>query len=76
MTLHDLFIAVDAERRLDNPFVTTEGERLYKALCDEIKKPEEGTPELLDETIIHERENAFKVGFKTTIELLFSCYQW
>lgn len=72
MTLHGLFKAVDTETRLDNPFVTTEGERLYKALCVELKRTGEDTPEVLDDTITYERENAFIVGFKTAVELLFS----
>lgn len=71
MTLHELFNAVDTENRLNNPFVTTEGERLYEALCTEVKRPGEDVPELLDDTIMYEIENAFIAGFKTAVELLF-----
>ena len=73
MTLHDLFNAIDTENRLDNPFVTTEGERLYKALCTEMKRLGEDTSELLDKIMMYERKNSFVVGFKTAIELSFLC---
>lgn len=74
-----LLLEVDKGGVASNPFVTDETEQTYNNYADRfIFKTKEITKEQLDaeadfmEVIVTEREQAFRVGFKTALELIFS----
>lgn len=74
-----LLLEVDKGGVASNPFVTDETETAYNKYADRyLFKTKEVTAEQLDaeedfmEVIVTEREQAFRVGFKTALELIFS----
>lgn len=74
-----LLLEVDKGGVASNPFATDETETAYNKYADRfIFKTKEITKEQLDaeadfmEVIVTEREQAFRVGFKTALELIFS----
>lgn len=74
-----LLLEVDKGGVASNPFATDETEQTYNNYADRyIFKTKEVTAEQLDaeadfmHAIVVERENAFRIGFKTALELIFS----
>lgn len=77
-TLEKLYLAIDsAEDAQANPFETVEFQRVYENFCNK-RIETESTPvdvqneiwEEFIEVIMITRETAFKVGFKTAVELM------
>ena len=74
-----LWLEVDTGGPASNPFITDETETVYNNFVNRfIFTTNEHTKEQLDaeEDFVHaiavERENSFKIGFKTALELIFS----
>lgn len=85
MNLEELYFMIDEKDECENPFITPELTRSYHAMEHELSAlfhkntaPQEAElEELLDQVrssllkvIDMEKQNAFRVGYKTALELL------
>ncbi|MFR1517183.1 MAG: hypothetical protein ACLSVG_00160 [Clostridia bacterium] len=85
MNLDELYFMIDEKDECENPFITPELTRAYHAMEHELSAlfhkntaPQEAElEELLDQVrssllkvIDMEKQNAFRVGYKTALELL------
>ena len=79
MNLHNLYLAISDDFKMDNPFETRKNNEVFNKICDKHFGGSEEYNDYFEEAwedlcalVSEERENAFIVGYKTALSLILA----